>query len=104
MYFGQIKYILDNCKEDMEFFNTWIDKGIIDRLSVWALSVTIILLAFIWFIPVNVNSNYHVILCLLFCCHYEKDVVGKDVLQISYTEAIDLLSRANKKFEFPVTQ
>ncbi|GAU24498.1 hypothetical protein TSUD_156100 [Trifolium subterraneum] len=58
-----IKHILDNCKEDMEFFNTWIDKGIIDRLS---------------------------------------DVAEKDVLQITYTEAVDLLSRANKKFEFPV--
>ncbi|PNY03619.1 asparaginyl-tRNA synthetase [Trifolium pratense] len=30
----EIRHILDNCKEDMEFFNTWIDKGIIDRLSV----------------------------------------------------------------------
>jgi hypothetical protein len=48
--FLKIRHILDNCKEDMEFFNTWIDKGIIDRLSVWALSVTIILLVFIWFI------------------------------------------------------
>ncbi|XP_027334210.1 asparagine--tRNA ligase, chloroplastic/mitochondrial [Abrus precatorius] len=58
-----IRYVLDNCKEDMEFFNTWIDKGIIDRLS---------------------------------------DVADKDVVQITYTEAIDLLSRTNKKFEFPV--
>ncbi|XP_025701813.1 asparagine--tRNA ligase, chloroplastic/mitochondrial isoform X2 [Arachis hypogaea] len=58
-----IRYVLDNCKEDMEFFNTWIDKGIIDRLS---------------------------------------DLANRDVVQITYTEAIDLLSRANKKFEFPV--
>ncbi|TKY55450.1 Asparagine--tRNA ligase [Spatholobus suberectus] len=58
-----IRYVLDNCKEDMEFFDTWIDKGIIDRLS---------------------------------------DVADKDVVQITYTEAIDLLSGANKKFEFPV--
>ncbi|CAK8562731.1 unnamed protein product [Lathyrus sativus] len=58
-----IRHILDNCKEDMEFFNTWIDKGIIDRLS---------------------------------------NVAEKDVLQITYTEAVDLLSRAKKKFEFPV--
>jgi aspartyl/asparaginyl-tRNA synthetase len=36
--------------------------------------------------------------------HCEKDVADKDVLQITYTEAVDLLSRANKKFEFPVTQ
>lgn len=35
---------------------------------------------------------------------YEKDVADKDVLQITYTEAIDLLSQAKKKFEFPVTQ
>lgn len=32
--FLKIKYILDNCKEDMEFFDTWISKGIIARLSV----------------------------------------------------------------------
>lgn len=28
-----VKYILENCKEDMDFFNTWIEKGIIDRLN-----------------------------------------------------------------------
>jgi hypothetical protein len=30
----QIKYILENCKEDMEFFDQWIEKGIITRLTV----------------------------------------------------------------------
>lgn len=34
----KVKYILENCKEDMDFFNTWIEKGIVDRLSVWILS------------------------------------------------------------------
>jgi asparaginyl-tRNA synthetase len=29
-----IKYILVNCKEDMEFFDQWIEKGIITRLTV----------------------------------------------------------------------
>ncbi|XP_048491980.1 asparagine--tRNA ligase, chloroplastic/mitochondrial isoform X2 [Beta vulgaris subsp. vulgaris] len=29
-----VRYILDNCKEDMDFFNTWIEKGIINRLNV----------------------------------------------------------------------
>ncbi|XP_054809017.1 asparagine--tRNA ligase, chloroplastic/mitochondrial [Prosopis cineraria] len=58
-----VRYVLDNCKEDMDFFNTWIEKGIIDRLS---------------------------------------DVADKDFAQITYTEAIDLLLGANKKFEFPV--
>ncbi|XP_013721655.2 asparagine--tRNA ligase, chloroplastic/mitochondrial isoform X2 [Brassica napus] len=35
-----VKYVLDNCKEDMEFFDTWIEKGIIHRLSVkWGLDL-----------------------------------------------------------------
>ncbi|VVB12758.1 unnamed protein product [Arabis nemorensis] len=58
-----VKYVLDNCKEDMEFFDTWIEKGIIRRLA---------------------------------------DVVEKDFLQLGYTDAIELLLKANKKFEFPV--
>lgn len=28
-----VKYVLENCKEDMDFFNTWIEKGIINRLT-----------------------------------------------------------------------
>lgn len=58
-----VTYILENCKEDMEFFNTWIEKGIINRLS---------------------------------------DVAEKNFVQLTYTDAVELLLRANKKFEFPV--
>ncbi|KAJ0251258.1 Asparagine--tRNA ligase [Hirschfeldia incana] len=58
-----VKHVLDNCKEDMEFFDTWIEKGIIHRLT---------------------------------------DVVEKEFLQLGYTDAIELLLKANKKFEFPV--
>ncbi|XP_059443494.1 asparagine--tRNA ligase, chloroplastic/mitochondrial [Corylus avellana] len=58
-----VRYILENCKEDMDFFNTWIEKGIIDRLS---------------------------------------DVAEKDFVQMTYTDAVELLLRAKKKFEFPV--
>ncbi|KAK6935177.1 Aminoacyl-tRNA synthetase, class II (D/K/N) [Dillenia turbinata] len=58
-----VKFILENCKEDMDFFNTWIEKGIVDRLS---------------------------------------DVVEKDFVKLSYTDAVELLLRAKKKFEFPV--
>ncbi|GKV38042.1 hypothetical protein SLEP1_g45993 [Rubroshorea leprosula] len=58
-----VRHVLENCKEDMDFFNTWIEKGIIDRLT---------------------------------------DVVEKDFVQLTYTEAIKLLLRAKKKFEFPV--
>ncbi|KDO61438.1 hypothetical protein CISIN_1g011197mg [Citrus sinensis] len=58
-----VRYILDNCKEDMDFFNTWIEKGIIDRLST---------------------------------------VAERDFVQLSYTDAIELLIKAKKKFEFLV--
>ncbi|CAN6579455.1 unnamed protein product [Malus baccata var. baccata] len=58
-----VRHILENCKEDMEFFNTWIEKGIIGRLS---------------------------------------DVAEKDFVQLTYTDAVELLLKANKKFEFPV--
>ncbi|CAI0418128.1 unnamed protein product [Linum tenue] len=59
----QVRHILENCKEDMEFFNTWIEKGIIDRLT---------------------------------------DVAEKEFVQLTYTDAVELLLKTNKKFEFPV--
>lgn len=59
-----VRFILDNCKEDMEFFNTWIEKGIITRLS---------------------------------------NVAEKEFVQLTYTDAVELLLKAKKNFEFPVT-
>ncbi|XP_009792294.1 asparagine--tRNA ligase, chloroplastic/mitochondrial [Nicotiana tabacum] len=58
-----VQYVLENCKEDMDFFNTWIEKGIINRLS---------------------------------------DVVEKNFVQLTYTDAVELLLKAKKKFDFPV--
>lgn len=58
-----VQYVLENCKEDMDFFNAWIEKGIINRLS---------------------------------------DVAEKNFVQLSYTDAIELLLKTKKKFEFPV--
>ncbi|RCV13056.1 hypothetical protein SETIT_2G316100v2 [Setaria italica] len=58
-----VKYILENCKEDMDFFNTWVEKGIIERLN---------------------------------------DVVEKNFVHLSYTDAVELLLGSKKKFEFPV--
>ncbi|KAM0935593.1 putative asparagine--tRNA ligase [Dioscorea sansibarensis] len=58
-----VNYVLQNCKEDMDFFNTWIEKGIINRLM---------------------------------------DVVEKDFVQLTYSDAVEILCRAKKKFEFPV--
>lgn len=59
-----VRFILDNCKEDMEFFNTWIEKGLITRLS---------------------------------------NVAEKEFVQLTYTDAVELLLKAKKNFEFPVT-
>jgi len=47
----------------MDFFNTWIEKGIIDRLN---------------------------------------DVVEKNFVHLSYTDAVELLLGSKKEFEFPV--
>lgn len=58
-----VRHVLNNCKEDMDFFNTWVEKGIIDRLH---------------------------------------DVAEKDFIHITYTDAVNLLLKANTKFEFPV--
>ncbi|GAB2299820.1 hypothetical protein Dimus_033873 [Dionaea muscipula] len=59
---SDVRYILENFDEDMDFFNTWIEKGIISRLS---------------------------------------DVADKAFIQLTYTDAINLLLKANKRFEFP---
>lgn len=58
-----VKHVLENCKEDMDFFNNWIEKGIIDRLS---------------------------------------DVVEKRFVRLTYTDAVELLLKSKKKFEFQV--
>ena len=58
-----ICYVLDNCPDEMAFFNQFIDKGLIERLELVA------------------NSEFG---------------------RITYTEAIEILKKNNKKFQFPV--
>ena len=58
-----IRYVLDNCPDEMAFFNQFIDKGLVERLELVA------------------NSEF---------------------ARISYTEAIEILKKNNKKFQFPV--
>lgn len=55
-----IKYVMDNCPEEINFFNAMIDKTLIDRLTA---------------------------------------VLNSDFRRMSYTEAIDILSKAPVKFE-----
>ncbi len=57
-----VNYVLTNCPEDMEFFDQFIEKGLIERLQ---------------------------------------NVVNNSFARITYTEAIDILQKSKKAFEFP---
>jgi asparaginyl-tRNA synthetase len=57
------KYVLDNCTEDLEFFNQWIDKSLLTNAA---------------------------------------NIIDSEFARVTYTEAIDLLHKATKTFEFPV--
>ena len=59
-----ISFVLREAPEEMNFFNNFIDKGLIDRLN---------------------------------------NVVNSDFGRISYTEAVEILEKANDKFEYKVS-
>lgn len=59
-----IQYVLDHAPQEMEFFNSFISKGIIDRLT---------------------------------------SLVNAEFDRVSYTEAIELLKKADKEFKYPVS-
>ena len=59
-----INYVLENAPEEMNFFNSFIDKGLLDRLH---------------------------------------NVVSNDFARVTYTEAIELLSKNNDKFDYKVS-
>ena len=58
-----ITYVMEKAPEEMEFFNKFVDKTLLERL---------------------------------------KNIVSSDFGIISYTEAVELLEKSGKKFEFPV--
>lgn len=58
-----IKFVMDECPEEMEFFNNFIEKGLFDKLS---------------------------------------NVLNSDFGRLTYTEAIDILLKSGKKFDYPV--
>ena len=64
---AMVKYIIntvfERCPQEMAFFNSFVDKGLVDRLQ-------------------NVISN--------------------DFGRVTYTEAVELLQKSGKKFDFPV--
>lgn len=58
-----IKYVLENAPEEMEFFNQFVDKGLLERLN---------------------------------------HVANSDFGRVTYTEAIEILSKNNDNFDYPV--
>jgi len=58
-----LEYVLTECPEEMQFFNSFIDKGILDRLN---------------------------------------HVISSDFGRVTYTEAVEILKNADKKFEYAV--
>ncbi len=59
-----ISYTMEQCPEEMNFFNQFIDKGLIDRLN---------------------------------------HVVNSPFVRLSYTEAIEILQKAKKDWQYPIT-
>jgi asparaginyl-tRNA synthetase len=59
-----IRYVLEHAPEEMNFFNSFVDKGLLDRLN---------------------------------------HVVNSEFARVTYTEAIELLSAHNDKFEYKVS-
>jgi asparaginyl-tRNA synthetase len=58
-----VKYVLDHCPEEMEFFNQWVEKGLFDKLN---------------------------------------NLLNNQFARVTYTDAVELLKKSGKKFEFPV--
>ncbi|MDD6880934.1 MAG: asparagine--tRNA ligase, partial [Firmicutes bacterium] len=58
-----IRYVLENAPEEMQFFNSFVDKGLIERLNT---------------------------------------IVNADFGRVSYTEAVEILKKSCKEFQYPV--
>ena len=59
-----IKYAIENCKDDLDFLNSMIDKNLIERLNF---------------------------------------VLNNSFIRMTYTEAVEILVAANRKWEYPVS-
>jgi asparaginyl-tRNA synthetase len=58
-----IKYVMDECPEELEFFNQFVDKGLLERLN---------------------------------------HVVSSDFARVTYTEAVEILQKCGKQFDYAV--
>jgi asparaginyl-tRNA synthetase len=58
-----VRYVMEQCPEEMEFFNQYIEKGLFDKLN---------------------------------------NLLNNEFAHVTYTEALEILKKSGKKFEFPV--
>jgi asparaginyl-tRNA synthetase len=58
-----IRYAIENCREDLEFLNSMIDKALLERLNF---------------------------------------VLGNDFVRMTYSEAVEILTASDRKWEYPV--
>ena len=58
-----IKYVMDECPEELDFFNQFVDKGLLERLN---------------------------------------HVVSSDFARVTYTEAVEILQKCGKQFDYSV--
>ncbi|MFM6929188.1 MAG: asparagine--tRNA ligase [Bdellovibrio sp.] len=58
-----IRYVMEQCPEEMDFFNQFIEKGLFDKLN---------------------------------------NILNNEFARVTYTEAIEILKKCGKKFEYPV--
>jgi len=58
-----IKYVMDECPEELDFFNQFVDKGLLERLN---------------------------------------HVVSSDFARVTYTEAVEILQKCGKQFDYDV--
>ncbi|MBQ9969640.1 MAG: asparagine--tRNA ligase [Oscillospiraceae bacterium] len=59
-----LAYVMEQCPDEMKFFNQFYDKGLLERLQ---------------------------------------NVVDSDFVRLPYTEAVDILEKSGKKFDYPVS-
>ncbi|MGL4687125.1 MAG: asparagine--tRNA ligase [Fusobacteriaceae bacterium] len=58
-----VKYVMEKCPEEMEFFDKFVEKGLLDKLN---------------------------------------NILNNDFAKLSYTDAVDLLLKSGKKFDYKV--
>ena len=59
-----INYVIEHCPEELEFFNQFVDKGLLERLN---------------------------------------HVISSDFARVTYTEAVEILQKCGKEFDYPVS-